>query len=198
LFAAGLLIHIPLIFAQEIDSAETSGTAESQIEVRDPYSGERDLFLDASDSIDAASGQAGRQSIWPIIRMILVLVLVAVAIYGIIFILKKSSKKNVNNNPFLKVLANAHLGTNRYVHIVSVGSKAWLLGASDGGVNLISEIEDKEIIDAMLLEDSAKSSQSSGKLLDFLSILRRFGAPVQSNPSGTENIRKFRERLGNR
>ena len=196
LCAAWLLIHLPLISAQEISLSE-SQSEEVQIEIRDPYSGEQELILGGSaDGNEAAAGQSGGTSVWYIVRMVLVLILAAAAIYGIVFLFKRASKKAPDNDPFLKVLANVHLGANRYAHVVSVGSKAWLLGASDGGVNLIGEVDDKEIIDAMLLEDSRKISQSSGKLPDFLAILRRLGAPAQPNASGVDEIRKRRERLG--
>jgi len=134
-------------------------------------------------------------SIWIFIRMILVLALAAAAVYGIVFFLRKTSKQISSSDPFLKILASSHLGFNRYVHIASVGSKAWLLGASEGGVNLISEIEDKEIIDAMLLEDSKKSTETQNRFHDFLSILRRLGTPGQTRSSGIDEIRKRRERL---
>jgi flagellar protein FliO/FliZ len=90
-------------------------------------------------------------------------------------------------------VASAHLGSNRFVHVVSVGPKqAWLVGAGDGGVSLIAEITDKETVDAMLLEDSQKTTET-GKFPDFRSLLRRFGGDTPG-PS-PENIRKRRERL---
>jgi len=80
--------------------------------------------------------------------------------------------------------------------VVSVGSKAWLVGASEGGVGLISEIEDKDILNALFLEDSRKSAEApQGRFLDFRAMLRRLGMPVESGVPGAENIRKRRERL---
>jgi hypothetical protein len=60
---------------------------------------------------------------------------------------------------------------------------------------LISEIEEKEIIDAMLLEDSKKITETQNRFPDFLSVLRRLGTPAQTNSSGADEIRKRRERL---
>ena len=128
--------------------------------------------------------------------MVLVLVLVAAAIYGIIFLFKKASKQQQQtSDPYLKILANTHLGANRYAHIISVGSKAWLVGSSEGGVNLISEIEDKEIIDAMLLDDSVKAEQTPGKFPDFLSMLRGLGVRASVKTPDADDIRRRRERL---
>jgi flagellar protein FliO/FliZ len=128
--------------------------------------------------------------------MILVLAMAAAAVYGVVFFIKRSSKQPVESNTFLKILASAHLGSNRYAHIVAVGSKVWLLGASDGGVNLIGEVDDKDVINAMLLEDSRKiSSAPSNRLPDFLSMLRRLGAQSESRSSGADDIRRRSERL---
>jgi len=193
LLAVGLLVQIP-IFSQEVPKVEDQNSnQESNINVDDPHRIAEQSMTFGGDT--APPAQNSRSSIWVVIRMILVLALAAAAIYGIVFFIKKSSKQTVVTDPFLKVLASSPLGFNRYVHIASVGSKAWLLGASEGGVNLISEIEDKEIIDALLLEDSKKSAETANRFPDFLSILRRLGTPAQTQSSTVDEIRKRRERL---
>ncbi|MCL2179657.1 MAG: flagellar biosynthetic protein FliO [Treponema sp.] len=127
--------------------------------------------------------------------MILILAVTAAAIYGIVYIFKRAAKQPVSKDPFLKVLSSAHLGANRYAHIVAVGSRAWLLGSGEGGVSLVSEIEDKEIIDAMLLEDSKKDALSPSGFPDFMSFLRRQGINAGESRLSADNIRKRRERL---
>jgi len=189
LLAVGLLIQIP-IFSQE--SPQTVDPSAPPV-TEDPYRiAEQNMtFTDTA----AQSARNTGASIWAVFRMILVLALAAAAIYGIVYFIKRSSKQTAEDNPFLKILASSHLGLNRYAHVVSVGSKAWLVGAGEGGVNLISEIEDKEIIDAMLLEDSKKITETQNRFPDFLSVLRRLGTPTQTNSSGVDEIRKRRERL---
>jgi len=194
-FAAGFLVQIQNISAQEASPQGESAVSE-QAQERDPRAWERGVTFgeDEGGNVVSAAPSAG-PSIWAVIRMLLTLALAAVAIYGVVFFLKRASKKTVNNDPFLKILASTHLGSNRYAHIVSVGGKAWLLGSSDGGVNLIGEIEDKDVINAMLLEDSEKSVQASSRFPDFLSMLRRLGAPAESRAPSADEIRKRRERL---
>ena len=182
LFTAGLLIHNQSISAQ--DAQPSAG---------EPFRAVEQTFI-LDDSSESAAPVAG-PSTWAVVRMVLTLALAAVAIYGVVFFIKRSSKQTAASDPFLKILATAHLGSNRYAHIVSVGSKAWLLGSSDGGVNLIGEVDDKDVINAMLLEDSRKSAETPGKFPDFLSLLRRMGLPAESRVPGAEDIRKRRERL---
>jgi flagellar protein FliO/FliZ len=193
--AAGLLIQIPYISAQEVLS-EDEAVPEEQAQARDPYAWERSITFGEDEGENASpSAAAAGPSIWTFIRMVLVLALVAAAVYGIVFFIRRSSRKKDTEDPFLKVLANTHLGFNRYAHIVSVGDKAWLLGSSDGGVNLIGEIDDRDVINAMLLEDSAKSERNQGRFPDFLGMIRRFGVHAERNAPSADDIRRRRERL---
>jgi flagellar biogenesis protein FliO len=142
-------------------------------------------------------------SVFPaILRVVVVLALVAVFIYIVAFFLKRFFKRisypQEGEDPYLKVIARAHLDSNRFVYVVSVGPKqAWLVGAGDGGVSLIAEIGDKETVDALLLEDSRKKNEpGTGKFPNFRSLLRRLGGETGNNPGPSpEDVRKRRERL---
>jgi len=189
----GLLFPIPVISAQENQSEilldqEVQTPVEERLRIA-----EQSMLLDEST---AGATTASGPSVWAAIRMVLVLALAAAAIYGVIFFIKRSAKPASATDPFLKILASSHLGSNRYAHIVSVGGRAWLLGSSDGGVSLIDEIVDNDVINAMMLEDSRKSTDTlTSRFPDFVSILRRLGAPAESHTPGTDDIRKRRERL---
>jgi flagellar protein FliO/FliZ len=137
-----------------------------------------------------------------VFRMVLVLALVAAAVYGAVFFIRRASRPRDSRNPHLKILTSVHLGSNRFVYVVNVGNQAWLVGAGEGGVSLISEVKDKEALDAMLLEDSQKQAEShGGKFPDFRTLLRRFGGgtgpglPPDKPDFSADNVRKNRERL---
>jgi len=190
LLAAGLLFIIPSI-SVSAQEAESAGLAEQVI---DPHRAAEQAMTFSEGTATNVFGTG--PSIWAVIRMVLVLALAAAAIYGAVFFIKRTTKQTPGNDPFLKVLANVHLGSNRYVHVVHVGNKAWLLGSSDGCVNVIGEVDDKDTINAMLLEDSRRIAESpQGRLPDFMSIVRRFGASVEAKTPGADEIRKRRERL---
>jgi len=191
-FAAGFLVIVLPFSAQEIESAPA---VEQQVPPEeDPLRAAQQSLTFEWDEQEPLS--APGPSLWSAVRMVLVLALAAAAVYGVVFFIKRTSKQPALSDPFLKILASSHLGSNRYAHVVSVGNKAWLLGSSDGGVNLIGEIDDKDVINAMLLEDSKKSAQTSaGRFPDFTSMLRRFGAAAEKRIPGAEEIRKRRERL---
>jgi len=139
-------------------------------------------------------------SVFGIFRVLLTLAVVAAAIYGLVYFLKfrRASRAGAAQDPFLKVLASAPLVTNRSVHVVSVGPQAWLVGSAENGVHLISEISDKDTINAMLLEDSkriAAPPTGAAPLLDFRAILGKLGISTKNENSGPDEIRKRSERL---
>jgi flagellar protein FliO/FliZ len=194
--AAFCLITVPPVFAQSAQSADPAAGEVAPIQAEDSIAAaERALVL---EEVAAVPGAGGASSIGTILRMVLTLAVAAAAIYGVIYFIKRASRRAETRDPFLKVLAGAHLGANRYAYVVAVGSKAWLVGAAEGGVNLISEIEDKDTLNALLLEDSRKSAEAApaGRLLDFKTMLRRLGMSADSpERSGADSIRKRRERL---
>jgi flagellar protein FliO/FliZ len=184
LVGAWLFIQVSLISSQEVPPP-----------AEDPYRSAEQSYIIQDTAGDTAPVTG--PTIWTVVRMVITLALVAAAVYGIVFLIKRFAikKQAGSSDPFLKILATAHLGLNRYAHVVSVGSKAWLLGSSDGGVNLIGEVDDKDLINAMLLEDSNKAAEAQDKLPDFKSLLRRLGLPVETRFPPADEIRKRRERL---
>ena len=154
------------------------------------------VATEAAQGIRENSGS----TVWAIVRTVLALAVVAAAIYGAIFLLKKLARPPEPKNAHLKVLASQHLGSNRYVHVISVGTKAWLVGASDGGVALIAELDEKEAVDTMQLDDSRSAGVTSAAwALNFNSFMKKLGVRrLQDLPGGhssAEGIRKGRERL---
>ena len=197
----GAVGNIPLLSAQVPDVREQGEVSpEDAGTVPDPGTPIGEEFLPLDDT-PLGTFPESEASVFPtILRMVLVLVLVAAFIYIVVFFLKgffkRISRPQEAANPYLKILASLHLGSNRFVYVVSVGPKqAWLVGAGDGGVSLIAEIEDKETVDTMLLDDSRKTNET-GKFPDFRSLLRRFGGGGGNDTGPSpENIRKRRERL---
>jgi flagellar protein FliO/FliZ len=163
----------------------------------DPRAAERLIILGEAPPVEAVPFQE-RASPFTVLRMVLVLALAALAVYGVVFFLKRLGRPAEQRDPYLKVLASVHLGANRFAYVLSVGSRAWLVGAAESGVSLIAEISDQETVDAMRLDDSRKSAETGSRFLDFKTMLRRLGGggfPENSTGPGADNLRKRRERL---
>jgi flagellar protein FliO/FliZ len=148
---------------------------------------------------DAPASQAanGGSSIFLLLQMVLVLALAALAIYGVVFFIKRVTRPRENPDPHLKVLARVPLASDSFAAVISLGAKAWLVGGGSGGVNLISEVADAESLETMLLEDAEKNAEMR-RFFDFRSLLR-FGRDGKKAMTGgnshAEILRKQRERL---
>jgi flagellar biogenesis protein FliO len=129
--------------------------------------------------------------------MVLVLALAAAAIYGIVILIRRSQKprEDPTSTP-LRVLARAPLGASRSVYAVAVGTQGWLVGTGEGGVSLIAEIQDKDALNAMLLDESRQAAASPERL-SFARILEnlRGGGGDGGLNLGADRVRKSRERL---
>jgi flagellar protein FliO/FliZ len=137
-----------------------------------------------------------------VVRMVLVLALAALAIYGVVFFMKRLARPQENRDPHLKLLARVPLSSDSYAAVVSVGQKAWLVGGGGGGLNLIAEIDDAETLETLLLDDARRNAEAELRgFTDFRSLFQRLrGNKTSHAPSEgmsfTERLRKHRERLG--
>jgi flagellar protein FliO/FliZ len=190
-FSACLLFNITVVSAQTPDTPEPSGSVPAE-EASSPQTDESRIVL-GDGPVAAADGGA---SFWAVFRMVAVLALCAAAIYGIVFWLKRVARPPVPRNPHIKILSSVSLGSNRGLYVVSVGAKTWLLGAGDGGISLIAEITDQEAEVAAMLQDTLNGAEAAAlKLPDFKALLHRLGGLPADRRSGTDNVRRRRERL---
>ena len=151
--------------------------------------------------LPAAQAPGGGATTIVVIRMVLVLALAALAIYGVVFFFKRIARPQESRDPHLKLLAKVPLSSDSYAAVISVGGKAWLVGGGSGGLNLISEINDAETLETLLLDDARRNAAAEFKgFIDFQSLLQRFrgnAAARTSMPAGsfTDRLRKQRERV---
>jgi flagellar protein FliO/FliZ len=184
LSAAGLFFNPSLLSAQ---------TGESVQEETVPLAEEDIILGEAPPSVPGG----GTSSILVVLRMVLVLALAALAVYGLVFFIKRMSRSPELRDANLKVLARVSLGGGAFAAVVSVGSKAWLVGGGDGGVSLLAEIDEAEALETMLLDDARKTAEAgNARFPDFRSLLRRLGRDRENRPGNpAESLRKQRDRL---
>ena len=138
---------------------------------------ESTLSLDGGDtaSENTVPQSVAPFSVWDFVRMAVVLGGVIAGIYGFLYLLKKLSGQKVQNNGLINLIGSQMLSGNRSLHIVQIGRQVFLVGASDGSVNLISEINDRESLDEIQLSLSKESSSERKSFTDVFSGL--FGRP---------------------
>lgn len=141
----------------------------------DPAATQPQLPIDESTLVLAEATnneiQAPTTSLFPyILRMIIVLAFVIAAIYGLFALIKRSSRQRNEEDAYIKVLASSPLAAGKTLHVISVGERAWLLASTDATVSVVSELEDRELIDALSLRLAAAPGAARE---DFVSSLRR-------------------------
>lgn len=125
-------------------------------------------------SENSTSNQNSRRTggAWSFIKMILVLALVVVIIYLLMNFFKKTVNGPETDDPYLRKVAQINLGPGKSVQIVTILEKGYVLGVSDSGVTLISELDDKELINAMNLTADKKAATSKAR--NFTEVLEMF------------------------
>jgi flagellar protein FliO/FliZ len=159
---------------------------------------------DSGAPAKAVNNTAGSTTLAYFLRMIVVLALVLAAIYGIYRFMKKLSRPKVSGDSSVKILASTSLGPGKALHVIALGSKAYLIGATDAAISLVAEVEDKDFIDTLALEAAmSPMSSKSGAGLDFGDMLagllggrRKAGAKQQRRDGDflagqRERLRKF-------
>jgi flagellar protein FliO/FliZ len=180
----------------------TEGAGQNTGDAGQGREAERGYLLGEGEAAPQSGGAVS--SVWVFLRIVIVLALAAAAIYGIVYFLKRKKTGDTPDDTYLKVLTRAPINIKTAAAVIAVGNKAWLVGLSDTGVSLISEIADQETVDAMLLAYSESSVRSNrAAAFNFTDLLRRFAGGRGENLQDVAdipqplNLQRNRERLKN-
>ena len=181
------------VFAQSTTSDNVSETSQSVTSSKEQES--QMIISTEDDVIQTQNTNTG----WLFVRMILVLLVVVGCIYAVFYFVKKSTNPTNENDPFLKKVASITLSPGKSVQVITLQNHCYILGVSDSNVQLISELDDKDLIDAMNLE---ADKESSGSIKDFATILAsamgiKKKTFEESVSSSVENMQNQTNRLKN-
>ncbi len=133
---------------------------------------ESSIMIGVPAGTDDSSGYGGYSSVWLFVRMVAVLVLVAAGVFAFLRFIKKKGLSGTDNDDFLRRVASISLGAGRSVEIVTLVDRGYILGVTDGGISLISEISDPELVSALNL--AADKKAGSSKPSSFADVLDMF------------------------
>lgn len=200
---ACMLLFVATIVSQET-TVNTVGTEESAI------------VLDDSATVVPQEDFSNESpnNIWVLVRIVAVLLLVCAGIYGVVYLLKKSTGVNAASDPYLRVVSQLLLAPGKSIQVVTIGSQAFIVGVSENGIQYLTELSDKDLIDAMNFEADRNNNEP---ITSFSSIFSRFfpggsaraSKSAEPTPSDTKDsnplsaagtadfIKRQRERLQN-
>ncbi len=144
--------------AQESTGAEAAETTNTGTEQPSAVNEEELVIRDTqSPQVELEEG-LNTFTVWDFLRMVLVLGGVIAAIYGVFFLLKRVGNPRTQPDSLINVLSTQNLQGNRSLHLVEVGNEVFLVGSAEGGVQLVSRIEERETLDAIHLYRSQMSA----------------------------------------
>lgn len=117
-------------------------------------------------------------------RMILVLIFVVACMYAVIRFMKNGLTRPESNDPFLRKVSSVSISPGKSIQVVTLLDHAYIVGVSDASINVIGQVDDKELVDAMNLY--ADKNTSSTKPRTFNDILALF------MPNSAENKNVFK------
>lgn len=193
MLALGAGVSIPAQQAAQPKAA--AGAANAQALGNAQAIDETTLSLDApapaanqATSSTGSAQAAGPDTFVYFLRMIFVLALVVGAMYLVFTVMRRLARpKDAGDSP-IRVLGSTSLGTGRSVHLLGLGSKAWLVGASEHSVSLIAEVDDKELLDGLELEAATRKPAAGGDFGALLASLLgrgRGGGAQRGRATGT-------------
>lgn len=122
-------------------------------------------------------------------RMIFVLIGIIALIYAFVWALRKFSTPKAKEDLYLKEVANLTLSPGKSVRVISLKDKAYIIGVTDSSINLITEVQDKELIDAMNLNAEQSANE---KPKDFSTMLSMFSG---TSSNAESFLRQRREKF---
>ena len=186
-----------LVSAQEaVDTASDSQTNIEQSQLLNQTKIDETLYsLDgsgATDGTSSAKASSPLSTVWVFLRMILVLAIVLAIIWIIFKLMKRSVDPEKSSDEFLRKVSSITISPGKSVQIITLIDKAYLLGVSDNSVNLITEIDDPELIQAMNLY--ADKNAKVDKPKSFEDVLELFMPKKKKNVTkNTKNANAFED-----
>ena len=107
--------------------------------------------------------------VWLIFKTILV---IGILIGGFYFFFKFITQKvgiTAVGQEVITILSVIPLGQNKFLQVVDIAGKVYVLGVSDNNINLITEIKEKDDVDRIRLLSSKSTPAKPGGFQDYLS-----------------------------
>ncbi|MCR5290091.1 MAG: flagellar biosynthetic protein FliO [Treponema sp.] len=189
-----------------VSQSSTTRLNESSIQLQDAQRVDSSSIDESTLSFSPDSPAANptfkqTSGIGILIRMILVLAVVIFCVYAVLRFMRSGLTQASDNDPFLRRVASLSLSPGKSIQIVTLLENAYIIGVTDNAVNLIGQVQDKELVDAMnLYADKHTKNDKPRTFNDILSLFMnnsQSGTTVfgDSAKNASELIKRQRDRL---
>jgi flagellar protein FliO/FliZ len=129
---------------------------------------------------------------WLIFKTVLIMGLIVAGFYYFLKYVTRKTAVQVLGQDAIQVLSMVPIGQNKYLQIVDLAGKLFVLGVAENSINLITEIDDKSEIDRIRLLSSKSSGERGKGFPDF--IAKQVGGFLgRLNEKRSESVRRERE-----
>lgn len=116
-----------------------------------------------------------------ILNIILTLVIVLAIVYVAVKFLKKATGSPVDDYGVIEIMASKTITQGIAIFIVRIGKDYYVMSSGEKGLNLITKLEDKELINILNVE---KSKDASKVKEDFIDVILSFFKKKEKDESG--------------
>lgn len=183
-----LLILVCSVFS--VAAQQNASAEEAQVIEQPQNTFDESSILLGEGRQNQAPGGSGSSSFFLLLRMVLFLLIVVACIFLVFRFMKKTMAVPDNDDMFMRIVSSVNISPSKSVQIVTLTDKyAFMIGVSDDSVNLISQIDDPELIQAMnLYSDKQKKKSKPKNFADILDIFMPNGPRDSENAmSGEKN-----------
>ena len=135
-----------------------------------------------------------------VFRLVLSLVFVVFLAYIVIRFMRKSKLFVVNDDAYLKLVAQLNIEQGKSIKVFTLGDKAYIVGVTNNTITKIAEFEDKVLIDAMNLkasENPTSEATSFSKVFSNFFPTTRPSKPAESEIFDDEFLKNQQTRIKN-
>ena len=129
-----------------------------------------------------------------VLRTLAILAVIIIGMFFLFRLLIKKRNRIVTDTDMIKVLGTYPLASNRLIQVVEIAGKIMILGVTDSNINLITEVEDGELIDKIKLLSSKETTGSVSFKDQFLKLI---GGKGFQNSGQLAYFSNYRKRINN-
>lgn len=127
---------------------------------------------------------------------IFIILVISVVLYLIFRYISKRRNIAFNNSDFIRVIGTQSIALGKYIQIVEIANKFYILGVGEGSVNLITEIGDQDLIDRIKLQASkelpATITSFKDQLKDYIKQFQQKGLDFRKKSLENQQLSKER------
>lgn len=106
---------------------------------------------------------------WLIFKTVLIMSLIVAGFYYFLKYVTRKTAVRVLGQDAIQVLSMVPIGQNKYLQIVDLAGKLFVLGIAENSINLITEIRDRDEIDRIRLLSTKSSGENSKGFQEYIS-----------------------------